>query len=296
MFAEGNNEYPVIGPPTGPIAELGSFKEDALSAAVLGTNQSLAVKVFDRAGVAIVRIRHCLLFLALAALCSCAYKPLAVPASVTADAGYLFKLGLMRGHLLVGHALYAIGERDAARSHSKHPSDELYAGVAAEFATQGATPFAAELTAHADAVASGTADDVDAAYATLVAAIAVAEEAVADVSASLKARVIVLLLREAAREYGIGIVDGQLENAHEYQDAYGFTQVALRLARAEHARLQGADRETFHRIAMDIQALSDMWPTLVPPPRVPQHAARLDTAATDVEQMALRLRLPSLLR
>ena len=50
LFAEGNNEYPVIGKPTGPIAELGDFKEDALDATLLGANQSLAVKVFDRAG------------------------------------------------------------------------------------------------------------------------------------------------------------------------------------------------------------------------------------------------------
>ena len=50
LFAEGNNEYPVVGAATGPIAELGRFKEDAVNASVLGANQALAVKVFDRAG------------------------------------------------------------------------------------------------------------------------------------------------------------------------------------------------------------------------------------------------------
>ena len=50
LFAEGNNEYPVVGAATGPIAELGDFKEDAVGATVLGANQSLAVQVFDRAG------------------------------------------------------------------------------------------------------------------------------------------------------------------------------------------------------------------------------------------------------
>lgn len=50
LFAEGNNEYPVAGAATGPIAELGTFKEDAVNASVLGANQALAVKVFDRAG------------------------------------------------------------------------------------------------------------------------------------------------------------------------------------------------------------------------------------------------------
>ncbi len=50
LFAEGNNEYPVTGPTTGPIAALDSFKEDGVNAAVLGANQALAVRVFDRAG------------------------------------------------------------------------------------------------------------------------------------------------------------------------------------------------------------------------------------------------------
>ena len=50
LFAEGNNEYPVVGEATGPIAILGDFKEDQLNAAVLGANQAQAVKTFDRAG------------------------------------------------------------------------------------------------------------------------------------------------------------------------------------------------------------------------------------------------------
>ena len=50
IFAEGNNEYPVTGEATGPISQLGGFKEDAVNASVLGANQALAVKTFDRAG------------------------------------------------------------------------------------------------------------------------------------------------------------------------------------------------------------------------------------------------------
>ena len=50
LFAEGNNEYPVVGEATGAIATLGAFKEDAVNATAFGVNQALAVKVFDRAG------------------------------------------------------------------------------------------------------------------------------------------------------------------------------------------------------------------------------------------------------
>ena len=50
LFAEGNNEYPVVGAATGPIATLGAFHEDTLPATLLGSHQASAAKVFDRAG------------------------------------------------------------------------------------------------------------------------------------------------------------------------------------------------------------------------------------------------------
>ncbi len=52
-FAEGNNEWPVVK--SAPLsnrelASLGSFKMDALNISVLGRNQPLAQKIYDRAG------------------------------------------------------------------------------------------------------------------------------------------------------------------------------------------------------------------------------------------------------
>jgi iron(III) transport system substrate-binding protein len=50
LFAEGNNEYPIQGKATGPIATLGTFREAAVNANAFGKRQALAVRVFDRAG------------------------------------------------------------------------------------------------------------------------------------------------------------------------------------------------------------------------------------------------------
>ena len=51
LFAEGNNEYPVVGDATGPITALGvDFKEDQINAGLLGENQAQAVRIYDRAG------------------------------------------------------------------------------------------------------------------------------------------------------------------------------------------------------------------------------------------------------
>ena len=50
LFAEGNNEYPVVGATTGPVAAFGNFKSDSLDVSILGENQAEAVRIFDRAG------------------------------------------------------------------------------------------------------------------------------------------------------------------------------------------------------------------------------------------------------
>ena len=51
-FVSGNNEYPVVpgiaADPT--VAGLGAFKEDPINVSVLGENQPLAQKIYDRAG------------------------------------------------------------------------------------------------------------------------------------------------------------------------------------------------------------------------------------------------------
>lgn len=203
------------------------------------------------------------------------------------DGTYLYQLGLMRGHLLVGSALFETGEQAAAGTHSKHPTDELYAPMATEFAARGAAGFGAELEAHAQAVAEGDEGAVADRYAELVAAIG-ENENVVRVSSELAANVIVRLLREAGREYAIGIVDGKPANAHEYQDAFGFTQVAG-LWTQKAAADSPADKPVFDAIARNIEGLADMWPSLMPPAEVPHTAARLYGAAAEIEILALDL-------
>ena len=83
--------------------------------------------------------------------------PAELPEPQMDDGAYLYQLGLMRGHLLVGNALFEAGEQAAAGTHSKHPTDELYAPMETEFAARGTAGFAAQLEAHAQAVAEGDA-------------------------------------------------------------------------------------------------------------------------------------------
>ena len=50
LFAEGNNEYPVVGHASGAVATLGTFKENEIQAQRLGEYQAAAVRVYDLAG------------------------------------------------------------------------------------------------------------------------------------------------------------------------------------------------------------------------------------------------------
>jgi len=187
----------------------------------------------------------------------------------------------MRGHLQVGHELFNQGEHDAAQTHSKHPGDELYGVLQKSFEERGARGFAGELSAHADAVEANNPARVRAAYTDVIDAIRRHERSVTATPA-LVAEVVVDLLRVAADEYAIGIVDGRLENAHEYQDAYGFTQVALEWAGQ-------VDRAAFGRVTERLLGIADLWPALAPPNRVPQSASRLYGAAAEVEILTLGL-------
>lgn len=211
-----------------------------------------------------------------------AEEPEVAPAAALSDEAYLVRLGLMRGHLLVGHELHGLGALDAARTHSKHPTDELYAGMENEFAARDVAGFGAELAAHASVSQGDDAAAVDAAYAALTDAVARAEATVA-ASPAMIAGVIVALLREAAAEYAIGVVDGRLANAHEYQDAYGFTQIARQWA----TRGSASGDDAFDRMGERIDALSNMWPNLESPEELPWPADRLYGAAAEVEILAL---------
>lgn len=50
-FANGNNEYPIVGTPGNPqLASLGTFKRDSLPMDLVGKNYAAAAQIFDRVG------------------------------------------------------------------------------------------------------------------------------------------------------------------------------------------------------------------------------------------------------
>lgn len=203
------------------------------------------------------------------------------------DAAYLGQLDLISGHLLVGMKLFEQGSVEAARTHMKHPGDELYSQLKAAFSSRNLPGFSPELEALANAMAGG--EDVAAArqaYADLQQAMREHESAVNDARApAMLLQRVTQLLRTAADEYAIGIVAGKVDNVHEYQDAWGFT---------DHARslLQSSDhsdaevQQAIQRALTLLNGLRPLWPGLIPPPQVSGDASELYGAAARIEFIA----------
>jgi len=151
--------------------------------------------------------------------------PLLNPASpVNDNVEYLKVLGLMRGHLIAFTALHEKGLYENAQRHAKHPESELYTQLKAAFEVREIEGFAPALTTLADVALSG--GDIKTAYQVVLDKITRAEDVI---SAKQDERLLAIaeLLREAGREYAIGVdANGEIKNLHEYQDAYGFTHIA----------------------------------------------------------------------
>ena len=167
----------------------------------------------------------------------------------TDDAAYLAHIGMMRGHLIAFIELYREGELEMAAVHAKHPGSELYQELVPAIEARGLNGFANELVALGDAVSGG--GDVEAAYtltqtaitgATPIPTTKIVLYAVSDV------------MHEAAKEYELAVNDaGEIVNAHEYQDAYGFLAAARELvAELQTDDIQQSDAINFAYEQIDV--------------------------------------------
>ena len=213
------------------------------------------------------------------------------PDLATDDVAYLTQLGLVRGHLSVGFGLYREGAKEAARSHMKHPGDELYAALVPAFAARGAPPFDAAL-AHLATLVERNAPvaEVEAAYADLERGIAAASAGASKAGLKERLGAVARLVRTAGEEYAEGVKDGAVVNAHEYQDALGFARVAREMVRTIPAGERARASAAIAAIEAELAKLDHLWPSLVPPPSVKGDAAEIFGAASRIELAASAVR------
>lgn len=190
-------------------------------------------------------------------------KPANVESEAERAADFLAKLGLIRGHLLAGAELYNNNLPALAETHMKHPQDEIYSELLSSFEHFGCAGFADELTNLTKAViARKSQEAVSARHDFVKAAIGRCEPAKFRNDPTVISQVIVELLINVKEEFDIGVnVEGKVVDLHEYQDAWGFSQVALSYfnSPAFSESLTDVNRNELRQV---FDSLSPHWPSL----------------------------------
>lgn len=183
----------------------------------------------------------------------------------TDDVAYLTQLGLLRGHLMVGFELYRNSLPEMSETHMKHPNEELYADLIPAFESRGCAGFANELTELTRVVSERETNEVVTSSYELLSTSITRCEAVADrENRTVAMNVVLNLLANALLEYEIGVIDGAINNVHEYQDAWGFTKVAGEYVRLPTFTDDDEGRLIFNRLQGLITSLEPLWPSLNP--------------------------------
>jgi hypothetical protein len=135
---------------------------------------------------------------------------------------------------------------------------------------------------------------VDAAYQKVLERVSAAEASVPEASRADPARhfeVVVNLVRTAADEYAEALDDdGKVVNAVEYQDAQGFVRTAQAMLDALGEEHPETAAQAVASAKEQLDGVSTLWPSLVPPARVEGDPSQLYGAAARIEIAALRVK------
>ena len=208
-----------------------------------------------------------------------------VPKVFSSDIEYLTNLNLIKGHLWVGVELYKAKYIENGQHHMKHPESELYGDIIPTFEAKGSNGFAKELEELALSVEN---EDpltvINENYNNLFDAIDKNAQFVDEKSKTVDQKILLVqsLLETAAEEYAIGIVDGEVKNKYEYQDALGFTMIAKGILNKIQVD-DKVDKEKISKTLSLIDSLTFLWPELVPTKNIDGDAQAILEAITQIK-------------
>lgn len=195
---------------------------------------------------------------------------------------FLSALQLVRGHLRAGVDLYALGDREYAPVHLRHPQAEIMTSLAPAFASHGATDFEPALDALATAGENGAPPaEINDRYRAALAAIGTASNA-ADASVKDKLLAVAKTLDVAGEEYSVAVKDDRIDNLHEYHDAYGFIAVALADLGAM-TSMDAAEETAIASALAQVKIAQEVAPTVKPPAEGFKPASIIFGAAARIE-------------
>lgn len=185
------------------------------------------------------------------------------------------RLAFMRGHVEAGLALYRAGAPDQAARHLLHPVSETHAAEREGLDELG---FNGDLfVSISNALEAGTASS------EIESDLAAAEDnlsMLADEVGGSDKEIINFLMDTTLAEYRVGVSsDGEIVNAGEFQDAYGFVTVAEDYA----ADLPGAEGDA---VRAELSKLKALWTGA---PLADSTPAPVDAVAAQVSRVELEL-------
>jgi len=158
------------------------------------------------------------------------------------------RVAFMSGHVEAGLALFRAGAPDQAAKHLLHPVSETHE---AERAGIDALGFDQDVFIQvSEALEQGRpADEIEPQLAAAEANMALMQQN----AGGDPVEIISYLMDTVFEEYRIGVTDGVITDPGEYQDAFGFTVVAIDLAN----QIEGKDTD---RLMTELETLLAMWP------------------------------------
>ncbi|MEM5515660.1 hypothetical protein WNY37_01790 [Henriciella sp. AS95] len=184
------------------------------------------------------------------------------------------RLAFMRGHVEAGLALYRAGAPEQAARHLLHPVSETHAAEREGLDELGFNgPLFESISAALDSGTESSEIEAD---------LAAAEENLAMLADEVGGNpkdIINFLMDTTLAEYRVGVVDVEIVNAGEYQDAYGFVTVAEDYA----ADLEG---DAGDAVRTELAVLKAIWPSA---PLADSTPAPVDQVAAQVSRVQLEL-------
>lgn len=176
---------------------------------------------------------------------------------------YAIKLSLIEGHLWVANELVIQGHLTMGSKHSKHPAQEVYKELTPLFKKINSIGFADELQRMATHLNDEEIEEFRSVYLEVVSAIKAIYPLMA-LTVAQELEISVGLLEQARLEYAVGVLDGDVLDLQEYQDAWGFTNIAEKRLRSLEGKAQSqlAQRE-LHNLKTYFANAYQLWPSLI---------------------------------
>lgn len=216
------------------------------------------------------------------------------PAAATAlsnedQAEFMFKLGLLQGHLIIGKALVDAGQTKAALPHFGHPVREIYDDISGQLPARGIAPFEETLVKlEVQAAKAPTGPETAQLYDEVI---KWTDAARLTIPAQLRddprfgLAVVAEIAEVSVEEYGEAITAGKIDNFVEYHDASGYLRYAsLHLKQVE--AMPNAPAAQVAKVRADLNGMLRIVAPLNPPTRPPVSVSTFRSQAAELKKDA----------